>query len=153
MITNPSAAQVALEIRRELQELAESEPVSAQAKVAIEMIENCLRNLAVRSEHEIAWMRDESDSIERFASDMLETIDDSAVRAALAEYRDARSDSLHASDVRADYDRASEVLSCVAEAVVASGSADLRARLVAILGDRQAREAEIMGDFAFVGRG
>jgi hypothetical protein len=153
MITRPSASQVALEIRRELLEQIGPELTSDRSRVSLEMIENCLRNLAVRSEHEVAWMREECDAIEALASDVAEALGDDAVRDALKAYRDARADSLHAADVQADYDRASEALSCTAEALARSEHPELRVRLAEVLATRQAHELEIMGEFAFVGRG
>ena len=154
MITLPSASQVALEIRRELLEQIGPELTSERARVSLEMIENCLRNLAVRAEHEIAWMREECDAIEALATAVAEALDAAAVRDALAAYRDGRTTSLHVADVQRDYDRAGEALSCTAEALARSDDhPQLRARLAEVFATRQAHELEIMGEFAFVGRG
>ncbi len=155
MITRPSTAQILLDARRELLEVIGPEVSSSTARVSIEMLENVLRNCATRASHEIAWMRDECSSMEAFCDDVVSALGDSAAEVAerLAAYRLERSESLHLDDVQADYDRAGRAMSAAVDVVMASGDRPLAARTAELLAARQAREAEIMGEWHMVGRG
>jgi hypothetical protein len=118
------------------------------AGVAVEMLDNLLANLATRSAHEIAWMRDECARIEA----LVEDIADSAVTAVLVEYRALDRDSLHLDDVQAAYDRAGEVLSCAIEHALASGNRAVLDAARAVLRLRSEREMEILSGWNLTGR-
>ena len=67
MLSRPTTEQILLDCRAEL--LATIEPAVADgpAKVAVQMLENVLRNCAARAAHEIAWMHEESEAMVAFA--------------------------------------------------------------------------------------
>ena len=147
MQSSPTTAQILEGLRIELRESLLPEVAAAPRRVAVEMLDNLLSNLAVRSAHEIAWMRDECARIEALIDDNA----DSAVVAALVEYRALDRDSLHLKDVQAAYDRAGEVLSCVIEHAIASGNRALDAAR-AVLRLRSEREMTILGGWNLAGR-
>lgn len=149
MLSSPTTEQILEGLRLELREVVLPETQAVTARVALEMLDNVLANLAVRSAHEIAWMRDECDRIEALAQD----VDDNATRLALAAYRAAERDSLHLADVQSAYNLAGEVLSCALEHAFASGDVPLREATRDLLRLRKDRELEIMGDWQMVGRG
>ncbi len=155
MITRPSTPQILLDVRRELLEVLEPELSSATARLSVQMLENVLRNCATRAGHEIAWMRDECSAMEAFCDQVVDALGERAAEVAvlLSSYRSERSESLHLDDVQADYDRAGRAMSAAVELALASGDAGLAARAQELLLDRQAREAEIMGEWHMVGRG
>ena len=69
MLSRPTTEQILLDCRDELLSDDRSRGRrSGRAQIAIEMMENVLRNCAARAAHEIAWMREESEAILAFAS-------------------------------------------------------------------------------------
>jgi hypothetical protein len=148
MQSSPTTAQILEGLRVELRESLLPEVAAAPARVAVEMLDNLLSNLATRSAHEIAWMRDECAQIEALVGDVA----DSAVTAALVEYRALDRDSLHLDDVQAAYNRAGEVLSCAVELALASGNAALLDGARAVLRLRSEREMAILGGWNVAGR-
>ena len=83
MQSSPTTVQILEGLRVELRQTVLPEVSAGPARVAVEMLDNVLSNLATRAAHEIAWMRDESDEIDRLADE----VDDPATRSALAAYR------------------------------------------------------------------
>ena len=148
MQSSPTTTQILEGLRIELREAVLPEVAAAPARVAIEMLDNVLSNLATRSAHEIAWMRDESVQIEALA----DGVSDSAVTAALAEYRALDRESLHLEDVAVAYDRAGEVLSCVLEYALASGDRAALDAARGVLRLRSQREMTILGEWNMAGR-
>jgi hypothetical protein len=121
--------------------------------VNVQMMTAVLGALSVRVEHELAWMRDECDRIEAAAETALAAGASSpAVADALAAYRAGRTDSLLVSAAQADYERASEVLSRLAEAAYGSGDAARIAAVEDLFAARLAVEQEAIGTFVAVGR-
>lgn len=153
MITRPDPEQVLTAVRAELRDKIAPRIDDAALSVTLQMIDNILENVATRAMHEIAWMREECDAIEATVAAVLEALPDAPTAAALEAYRTGRTSSLHHADVRADYDRATEALSCALEATIAHGDPRLTAPLVALLQERNAHELQIMGNWGFVGRG
>jgi hypothetical protein len=149
VLSSPTTDQILQGLRLEVREAVLPEAQGATARVALEMLDNVLFNLAVRAAHEIAWMREECERIEALAED----IDDHATRSALDAYRAADRDSLHLTDVQGAYNLAGEVLSCAVEHAFASGDVPLREATRDLLRLRKDRELEIMGDWQMVGRG
>jgi hypothetical protein len=98
-------------------------------------------------------MREEIAGLEACAESVLADGGDpsGAVGAALAELRTNRAQTEHTADVRAEYALASEVLSRSLEAGLAAGG-ELAARVRGVLEQRLARELQIRGGFALVGR-
>ena len=67
MITRPTTDQLLLDCCRELLDVVLPDVQSDHVRVAVQMLENVLRNAATRAAHEIGWMRDETAAIEAFA--------------------------------------------------------------------------------------
>ena len=64
MLSRPTTEQILLDCCRELMTGVLPALTDETAQVAVVMIETVLRNMAVRSAHEIAWMREEIDDID-----------------------------------------------------------------------------------------
>jgi len=74
MLSKPTTQQVLLDCRRELLEVIDPAVSDPTVKIAIQMLENVLRNCAERSAHEIAWMRDESNLMVDYARDVKNSV-------------------------------------------------------------------------------
>jgi hypothetical protein len=154
MIVRPSTEQIILDCRRELLEVIGPEVTSDAGKVSVQMLENVLRNVAMRAAHEIAWMNSEIATMEEYAKDVLAAIPDAApIASAVHTLSEGPRESLHLSDVSDVYSLAGEAFSCAVEASLGSGNAELSARGATILAARSATEVQIMGEWGFVGRG
>ena len=154
MLSRPTTDQIILDCRNELLNTIDPAVESPQVKIAIQMMENVLRNCAERAAHEIAWMLEEAEGMVVFARAVAASpASTAAVVAAVAAYDSDRTGSLHLADATADYDLAGECLSAALEASMAAGDDDLHRAGRAILDDRLAHENSIMGDWGFVGRG
>lgn len=153
MISQPSIPRLLESIRDELGDKIKPALADPTLRVNVDMMMAVLNALVVRTEHEIDWMRAEADAIEVAAERLLPALGDSApADAALAAYRARRGDSLVLSDVQADYDRAGEVLSCLAAAAYAAGDAAAIAEVEALFAHRLATENTAIGEFIAVGR-
>lgn len=154
MLSRPTTDQILLDCRDELLTTIDATVTDPAAKIAIQMLENVLRNCAMRAAHEIAWMCEETSAMieyaERVAASNAAT---GAVVSALGRFDDGRSDSLHLDDVSATYSIAGECLSVALEAALAGGDDSLAASGRALLEARLAHELEIMGEWTMVGRG
>lgn len=154
MLSRPTTQQILLDCRHELLTTIDAALTDPAAKVAIQMLENVLRNCAERAAHEIAWMHEETDAMISFAEALAATAaTDDRVAASLAAYRDHRQPSLHLDDVVVTYSLASECLSAALEAAVAAGDSPRETTGRALLRQRLAHEQQIMGEWTFVGRG
>lgn len=153
MITRPSSAQVLLAIRKELLDVVLPAVTTEQARIAIQMAENLLYSTAQRGD-EVAFMRAEIDTVVEHAATVVAAGADRSGRIAgpLAEFEAARSAGVDVASVRTEYDAASELLSLCIEATMPVGG-ELHAASMAVLQQRLDRELEILGEFAFVGRG
>lgn len=153
MISSPSCARLLEVVRAELR--ATVAPVVSDPSItaALGMIDSILQNVGVRCDHEVAWMREEIAEIEVVADAVVAANADteSRVSAALEQLRTHRSPSDHTPDVQAEYNLASEVLSCALEAAIPTGGT-LRDRVRSVLEHRLRREVEIRGNFTVVGR-
>lgn len=153
MITRPSMSRLLDAMKIELTDKIIPGLTDPTLVVNVQMMTALLGALSVRVEHELAWMRGECDRIEA-AADALVTAQSGQgpVVTALAAYRDARTDSLLVSEAQADYERASELLSCLAEAAYASGDAAQVATVERLFAERLATEQTAIGTFVAVGR-
>lgn len=153
MISEPSCARLLEVVRAELQSTVAPAVSDARTRAALGMIDSILANVSARCDHEVAWMREEIADIETVADNVIAAGADPQLRvsAALDVLRAHRSPSDHTDDVGAEYDRASEVLSCALEATL-PGSDVLRQQVRSVLKRRLRREIEIRGDFTVVGR-
>jgi len=117
------------------------------------MIETVLRNMAVRSAHETAWMREETAEIEQYAQQVAAALPDAAeVGTALAACADAPRESLHLDDVVETYCRAGAAFSAALEAAVGSGDAALVRTGEELLARRADHEVEVMAGWSPTGR-
>lgn len=154
MLSRPTTDQILLDCRAELLGTIDAAITDPAAKVAVQMMENVLRNCAARAAHEIAWMIAENEAMtayaERVAASGVSTL---AVTDALAAFAGGSSAGLHLDDVSQTYNLASQCLSVALEAAIAGGDPALEAAGRAIIDKRLATELEIMGEWTFVGRG
>lgn len=154
MLSRPTTDQILLDCRNELLTTINASVADEPVKIAIQMMENVLRNCAERAAHEIAWMGEEGQAMIGFA-ERVHAGDDTTeeVAATLAAYHAGRSDSLHLDDVSATYHLAGNCLSAALEAAMAGSNHDLQVAGRAVLELRLAHEQAIMGEWSFVGRG
>ncbi|MDQ1507272.1 MAG: hypothetical protein QOD57_4999 [Actinomycetota bacterium] len=158
MITAPTTAQLLDVVRRELAEKVAPAVTDPHVATSLHMIDHILRTLAVRAEHELGWMGEEMSAIEMVASRVAasDLPGAASVAQALEEFRANVSPGLHAADVAADYNRATEVLSRAVEAtfpaVGPEDGGELRAAVNVLLDQRLAHETDVIGDdFQLVG--
>lgn len=153
MLSRPTTEQILLDCREEL--LAKIAPAlpPGEAAVAVQMMENVLRNCAARAAHEIAWMREEGEAMldlaRRVASSSASTPE---LAAAISAHDGQASASLHLDDVVATYALAGACFEAALDAASAADDDDLVGAARAILEQRLAHENQIMGEWAFVGR-
>jgi hypothetical protein len=122
------------------------------ARIAVQMMENVLRNCAERAAHEIAWMHEETATMLAFAERVAASpATTPQVEGAIAAFRAGASSSLHLDDVSATYSLAGECLSTALEAALAADD-ELHCAGRAVLELRLAHEQEIMGEWTMVGR-
>lgn len=152
MIAKPTTEQILNDCSRELMETVLGAVEDETVQVAIYMLDLVLRNAAVRSAHEIAWMQDEIVGLQSFAQSVLDARPDApGVADAIADL-DARPTSLHLDDVVESYRRASEAFSRAMDVVVAAGDEEAVRRGEALLEGRVERETTIMCGWSPVGR-
>ncbi|MFM7490758.1 MAG: hypothetical protein ACKO36_10565 [Actinomycetota bacterium] len=153
MLTRPTTEQILLDLRNELLTTVDGAVESPPVKIAIQMMENVLRNCAERAAHEIAWMREEGDAMVAFAREVDQTLPgNSAVDSALGAFDSGRSESLHLDDVSATYSLAGHCFSAALEHAVAQNHVALHLKARSILDLRLEHENRIKGEWAFVGR-
>jgi hypothetical protein len=122
-------------------------------KVVMEMALSILACAAVRTNNELAWMKEETDAIEAVARRFVEEMPEAdALSSALAAFDAGRTGSLYIDAAQADYELISEVLSCATDAAFASGDTARIAAVEELLGQRMANENAVTGTFLAVGR-
>jgi hypothetical protein len=141
MLSRPTTEQILLDCCTQLREKIAPALADRESAIAAQMLEEVLRNCAVRAAHEIAWMREESDAMLAFAREI--GVDTGAV---------GDPATLHLDDVVAAYGAATATFESALDTVLASGDAEGLARAQALLDQRLAHENEIMGEWGFVGR-
>lgn len=153
MYTRPTTEQVLLDCCRELMSGVLPALTDETAQVRVIMIETVLRNMAVRSAHEIAWMREEGAAAEEYARAVLKAVPETtAVAEALDALADAPRDSLHLDAVVETYCRAGNAFSASLEAAVAAGRRELIERGEQLLATRSGNEVEVMAGWSPTGR-
>lgn len=151
MITQPSTSRLIEVVQRELMNSIAPLITDPGAAANVHMIHQILGTIAIRAQHEIAWMIEEIAQLEALGQQVVDALPGAtAVAAALAASRGAAATSLHLDDVSARYSVASEILSCCAEAV--PEDSPLNAAVQATLDARLAHESTVIGDFSLVGR-
>jgi hypothetical protein len=153
VLTRPTTEQVLLDCCRELMTGVLPALTDETAQVRVIMVETVLRNMAVRSAHEIAWMREETAAIEEYARAVAAAVPDGTdVGKALDALADAPRDALHLDDVVETYCRAGSAFSAALESAVASGNRDLMTRGEQLLAARADHETEVMAGWSPTGR-
>ena len=152
MITAPTMPQLLATIRDELGDKVLPQLDDAPTKVAVEMMQAVLNQLIERSENEFAWMLGEMAAVEAAAGELGPGLGSADLDAALAEFQGNRADTMTLSAVTADYQRASEVLSRLAEAAYAAGDAGAIETVQGLVDARLATENAAIGEFIAVGR-
>jgi hypothetical protein len=153
MLTRPTTEQVLLDCCHELMTGVLPGCADETVQVRVIMIETVLRNMAVRSAHEIAWMREEIADIVIYAQDVAAALPDApGITAGLAALGDAPRESLHLDDVVESYCRAGDALSAALEAAVASGQPQLITDGENLLDKRTGHEVDVMAGWSPTGR-
>ncbi len=152
MLSRPTTEQILLDCCRELMTGVLPALTDETAVVRVVMVEQVLRNMAVRSAHEIAWMTEEIADIERYAGAVLDAHPTPELEKALGALAGASRDSLHLDGVVEAYCRAGDALSAALESAVDTGAADLVRRGEDMLAVRCERENEVMAGWSPTGR-
>ena len=152
MITKPTTDALIEDCCRELMEGILPGLTDETLKLRLVMTETVLRNAAVRTAHEIAWMREETAILLAYARRVVARYGSAALRAALADAGAGPADSLHLADVADCYERAGQAFAAALAAAQEAGAADLVARAREVLRDRIATERAVMATYAVVGR-
>lgn len=153
MLSRPTTEQILLDCCREIMTEVLPAVTDETVQVRLIMLDTVLRNMAVRSAHEIAWMREEIADIEEYVEAVIAG-DSSAVTAieAIARLSKAPHDDLSLDAVVATYCRASDALSAALETAVSGRHGDLVAQGEQLLRTRAARETAIMAGWSPTGR-
>ena len=153
MIGRPTTAQIALDCARELRETVLPAVHGEAVIVAVQMLENVMRNLAVRASHEIAWMAEETAAMERYVRDAAEALGASTpLVEAIDRFEKAPRVSLHLDDVVTAYSAAGDAFVLAFEAAAAADDQDRVNRARELLNQRSEREIEAMAEWSPVGR-
>jgi hypothetical protein len=153
MIARPSSRQLLETVRTELLTTIKHAVTDADALARLDMIDSILGSVIMRSDDEVAWLREEITAIERAGDAVLADGADwtGQVAAALAVLRANRATSYRLPDLHAEYNLAGEVLSRAVEAGSRAGGR-LRRTVEEVLEERLRREVLIRGEFSLAGR-
>jgi hypothetical protein len=153
MIARPSSRQLLETVRTELRTTIKHAVTDADALARLDMIDSILGSVIMRSDDEVAWLREEIAAIERAGDAVLADGADGTgqVAAALAVLRANRATSYRLPDLHAEYNLAGEVLSRAVEAGSRAGG-QLRRTVEEVLEERLRREVLIRGEFSLAGR-
>ena len=141
MLSRPTTEQILLDCCTQLREKIAPALGTPEAAIAAQMLEDVLRNCAVRAAHEIAWMREEREAMLAFASDTGVTPPSGEA-----------DEGLHLDDVVAAYASASASFEGALDVALEKGDPALLARAQSLLDARLAHENEITGEWGMVGR-
>jgi len=152
MISRPTTQQLILDCCHDLMTQTLPQLTDGPAQVHLHMLVGVLQNAAVRSAHEIAWMRDEAAKMRAYAGSVVEAQGaDPAITEALAATPE-RPDSLHLDDVVEDYGLASTAFAAALDKAMTAGEPDLTRRAVELLDARVVNEREVMAGWGATGR-
>ena len=152
MISRPTTEQVLLDCCRVLEDDVLPGVADATMQVRLVMLGKVLRNAAVRSAHEVAWMCGETAQIEAYARAVAASTGSDGLRAALDDLAAGPRDSLHLVDVVELYVRASEVLSVALESALQNGRDELVRQGEFLLAARLGHENDVVGGWDAAGR-
>jgi hypothetical protein len=151
MITQPSSVRIIDVVRQELAQTVLPSATDPQVIASLHMVDHILGTLAVRAEHEVAWLVEETADLERLGREVADAFPAATgVAAALAALDAVPAGSLHLADVSARYSLATEVLSRMLEEL--PSGAEISAAAQARLEARLAHEVAVIGEFQLVGR-
>ena len=153
MIARPSARQLLITVRTELQTSVRAVIADDDVLARLDMIDSILASVILRADDEAAWIREEIIAITEAAEAVIaEGADaDGDVAEALGTLRSHPAHGDRLPDLHDEYNLAGEVLSRAIEAGSRAGGA-LRATVEGVLEDRLRREVLIRGDFSLAGR-
>ena len=154
MLSRPTTEQILRDCCTQLREkVLPALHDDRETAIAVQMMEEVLRNCAVRAAHEIAWMREEIEAMLAFAHETAERASEPGeIFSTLKRHHADAVASLHLDDVIAAYGSAGACFEAAVDAVLASGEPAAVARVQEILDQRLAHENEITGEWGFVGR-
>jgi hypothetical protein len=152
MITQPTTDALVLDCCRELTEEILPALSDDTVKLRLIMTVTVLENAAVRAANEIAWMRDETETLLGFARDVATARPDDDISAALAAVESAPRASLLLSDVVDVYEKAGRAFDAALQAAQRAEAHELIERAATLLRARVATEKKVMAGYAVVGR-
>lgn len=152
MITRPTTDELIRDCCRELTDEIVPALHDDTLELRIIMAVTVLGNAAVRAAHEIAWMREETQTALAFAREVLATQPDERIAAAVEAVEAAPRESLHLADVVEVYEQASRALALAVQVAHDSNSDELVSRAAGLLRGRVEVEKAVMADYAIVGR-
>lgn len=152
MIARPTTDDLIVDCCRELTEHILPGLTDPTLQVRLVMAETVLRNAAVRAAHEIAWLRDETETLYRYALAVAQRHPSPDLAARLAAVDAAPHGSLHLADVVTVYEQAGRAFEAALSAAEDAASDDLVAIARQLLHERVATEKRIMATYAVVGR-
>jgi hypothetical protein len=153
VIARPSARQLLITVRTELQTSVRAVIADDDVLARLDMIDSILASVILRADDEAAWIREEIMAISGAAEAVIDAGADAdgRVAEALGTLRSHPTSSDRLPDLHDEYNLAGEVLSRAIEAGSRAGEA-LRATVERVLEDRLRREVLIRGDFSLAGR-
>jgi hypothetical protein len=152
VISRPTTEQVLLDCCRVLEVDVLPTVADETMQVRLVMLGKVLRNAAVRAGHEVAWMREETQTVEGYARTVAAATGDDGLQTALEALAAGPRDSLHLADVVEVYGRASEALSMALEAALTARRDDLVREGESLLSARLAHENDVVGGWDAAGR-
>jgi hypothetical protein len=152
VISRPTTEQLLLDCAKELMQGVLPAVSDPTAIVRIYMIEQVLRNAAIRCGNEIAWMCEEIPAIDVYGHAVHDAAPNESLGAALGSLERSDHEALSLEAVAERYYRAGEVLSTALEIAVLSSIDELRQRGEGILEARLAREKDVMAGWSPTGR-
>ncbi len=155
MISRPTTQQLLDDCARELRESVMPMVADPATKVKLEMMEQIIASCALRAGQELAWMAEECDAMEAYATEVRVTFDDpdgAAVGALLTRYHNERRGGLVAEDRTHDYDLAGRAFSAALALAMRRQHPELTARARAVIDVRNEREGVLRPNFYFPGR-
>lgn len=149
MISKPSTRQLIETVCSGLTTKVGPALTTASDRMVLDMAVAVLSGAAVCCANELAWMHEEVDAIERVTTNVLAELPEAT---ALAAFTEAKTDSRYLAAARTNYERASEVLSCLAESAFLDGNPGRLASVNELYGQRMANENVVTGQFLAIGR-
>jgi hypothetical protein len=153
MIARPTTEQILLDCARELMEGVLPNVTDQTTIVRIVLLEQVLRNAAVRTAHEIQWMSEEIPAVASYGRAVADVAPSSELEEAIRRLEEVAGDQrLDLVVVVERYCRAGEVLAAALQAAIAAGRDDLRKEGERLLDGRLTREEEVMAGWSPAGR-